>query len=332
MMRPKLDPAGFHSRVSLAPHQLSSDVTPREDLIVLCHVGVPRIERLDWSLTVDGLVQKPARLAFADLSRFRQRHVSAIHECAGSPLAPQEPKRRITNVEWKGVLLADLLEECGLSADANYIWSIGADYGEFAGVSIDEYVKDLPIERLSDDVLIATELNGEPLTPEHGFPARLVVPGFYGTNSVKWLTRVSLQKKRAQGPFTTRWYNDVVLDEHGRATGQMKPVWNVAPESVIVSPAPSAQLSIDQPCEVWGRAWGDTPIEVVEVSFDEGETWMRTFPSTRLSRSWQRFSIEWKPRRKGIHQLMSRAWDSRGNVQPPKGARNAIYSVQVEVV
>ena len=118
------------------------------------------------------------------------------------------------------------------------MWSHGADYGEFAGVAVERYTKDLPLSRLSADVLIATELNDEPLLAENGFPARLVVPGFYGTNSVKWLTGMTLADRRADSPFTTRWYNDAVLDGEGRATGQTVPVWAIAPESVIVAPAP----------------------------------------------------------------------------------------------
>jgi DMSO/TMAO reductase YedYZ molybdopterin-dependent catalytic subunit len=119
---------------------------------------------------------------------------------------------------------------------------------------VDAFVKDLPIARIRADVLISYELNGSILPAEHGFPARLVVPGFYGTNSVKWLTRIKFSKSRAPGPFTTRWYNDPVLDSTGRKTGGTTPVWSVAPESLIVSPLPDEPIrrSIEQ--EIWG--WG----------------------------------------------------------------------------
>ena len=99
-------------------------------------------------------------------------------------------------------------------------------------------MKDLPLERMPSDVLIAYELNGAPLPAEHGFPARLVVPGFYGTNSVKWLTRMTVAETRATGAFTTRWYNDPVPNAAGEDSGETVPVWSVAPESIIVSPAP----------------------------------------------------------------------------------------------
>ena len=109
------------------------------------------------------------------------------------------------------------------------MWSSGADYGDFSGVSVDAYVKDIPVDRIKSDVLIAYEMNGEPLTPEHGFPARLVVPGFYDdANSVKWLTRVSLAADRASGPFTTRCYNHPVQDAREPASGPTVPVWAIA--------------------------------------------------------------------------------------------------------
>jgi DMSO/TMAO reductase YedYZ molybdopterin-dependent catalytic subunit len=210
--RAKLEPHQFFRRLPLAPHGMHDRLTRIEDAIVLCHLGVPRIAREDWSLAIDGLVLHPQTFTFADLMRFEKVTVTSVHQCAGSPLAPHEPTQRVCNVTWGGARLADILAQCAPLAAARFVWSTGADYGEFAGVSVDAYVKDLPIERVTSEVLVAYEMNGEPLAPEHGFPARLLVPGFYGTNSVKWLTRVTLAEARAGGPFTTRWYNDPVED------------------------------------------------------------------------------------------------------------------------
>lgn len=332
MNRPKLEPNGFYGRIPLQPHQLTEELTRREDVIVLCHVGVPRIAREEWSLAIEGMVDRPATLRFDDLSAFERHTVTTIHECAGSPLTPQEPKRRICNVKWSGVRVTDVLARCGISASAKYLWSYGADYGEFAGVAIDRYWKDLPLTRLSEDVLIATELNGDPLPPENGYPARLLVPGFYGTNSVKWLTHFTLADTRATGPFTTRWYNDVVLDEAGKDTGERMPVWSIAPESVIVSPSSKQRVPVGKSFEVWGRAWGDTPVSEVHVSVDGGANWSPTAVSARTERSWQRFSMEWRPEQAGVHRLLSRAGNAAGFQQPMTGRRNAVYQVEVEVV
>jgi DMSO/TMAO reductase YedYZ molybdopterin-dependent catalytic subunit len=109
------------------------------------------------------------------------------------------------------------------------VWSSGADYGVFEGDRCDAFVKDLPLGRVAADVLIAYEMNGSPLRPENGYPVRLVVPGYYGTNSVKWLNRITLADARAPGPFTTRWYNDPILDASGQPAGATTPVGSIAP-------------------------------------------------------------------------------------------------------
>ena len=224
-------------------------------------------------------------------------------------------------------------EDCGVSSDATYLWSYGADYGEFGGVSIDCYVKDLPIDRLDADVLIAYEVNDAPLPPENGFPARLVVPGFYGTNSVKWLTRISLQAKRASGPFTTRWYNDPILDAAGHDTGRTTPVWAIAPESVIVSPAPGAVLECGREYRIWGWAWADAGIRKVDIGLGEkGESWLPASVEPRVGRSWQQFEATWRPAAPGPLTLCSLAYSSDGSKQPFSGWRNAVYQVAVTVV
>ena len=210
VIRAKLEPHQFLRRLPLAPHKMRDRFTRVEDAIVLCHLGVPRIARDDWSLTIDGLVARAQTLSFGDLMRFAKVSVTSVHQCAGSPLAPNEPTQRVCNVTWGGARLGDVLARCEPLPSARFVWSTGADYGSFGGVSIDSYVKDIPIERVASDVLLAYEMNGDPLAPEHGFPVRLVVPGFYGTNSVKWLTCLTLAEHRAGGPFTTRWYNDPV--------------------------------------------------------------------------------------------------------------------------
>ncbi len=208
-------------------------VTPISAVFFLCHLGVPRLDQHRWSLTIDGLVERPGTIRFDELVRYPRTELVSVHECCGSPFAPFEPTRRVGNLGWGGVRLSDMLADYRPRADARYIWSAGADFGEFGGVAVDAYVKDLPLSRIDADVLIAYEMNGSALLPEHGFPARLVVPGFYGTNSVKWLTRMTLAEARATGPFTTRWYNDPVLDEIGHESSETTPVWSVAPGSLI---------------------------------------------------------------------------------------------------
>jgi DMSO/TMAO reductase YedYZ molybdopterin-dependent catalytic subunit len=331
LTRVTLDPAGPYGRHPLQPHQLTDRVTRIEDTIVLCHLGVPRIDASAWSLTIDGLVHQPLRLTLEDLLRHPRMELSSIHQCCGSPLEPDTPKRRICNVVWSGVRLADLLADCEPDAAARYVWSIGADYGVFQGDTVDAYMKDLPLARVTADVLVAYAMNGSPLRPENGYPVRLVVPGFYGTNSVKWLTRLTLAERRAPGPFTTRWYNDPVRDGDGAPAGATIPVWSIAPESLIVSPAPDAELSAGTPTEIWGWAWSDGGVSAVDVSVDHSAASMRATLEPPSGRAWQRFSTTWRPERRGACEVSSRALSTDGRTQPDARARNAVHRVPVRV-
>jgi DMSO/TMAO reductase YedYZ molybdopterin-dependent catalytic subunit len=328
----RLDPQGPFMRDPLAPHQMRDRLTRTQDLFILCHLGVPRFERHQWSLTIDGMVERPSTLRFDDLVRYPKTEVATIHQCCGSPLKPFEPRRRVCNVRWSGVRLVDVLADCRPRSAAQYIWSYGADSGEFSGVVVDPYLKDLPIARVEDDVLIAYEMNGSAMPAEHGFPARLVVPGFYGTNSVKWLTRMNLVESRAQGPFTTRWYNDPVLDGTGRETGKATPVWSIAPESLIVSPAPHESIELSVEREIWGWAWADGGVRSVHVRAGDAATWRPAELEPPRGREWRRFSMPWTPRQRGAVVLAARAEAMGGLVQPISGRRNAIHEVAVNVI
>jgi len=148
------------------------------------------------------------------------------------------------------------------------------------------------------------------------------VPGFYGTNSVKWLTRLHLADRRADGPFTTQLYNDPV-------DGGTRPVWEVAPESVIVSPAPDAQVGAR--VDVWGWAWADGGVAKVEISTDGGASWREAELAGHHGWAWQKFRIAWRPERDGEAVLLSRATAESGAVQPAAGWRNSVYAVPVTV-
>jgi DMSO/TMAO reductase YedYZ molybdopterin-dependent catalytic subunit len=318
-------------RHPLASHQLVDRVTRTEDTIVLCHLGVPRLDSDQWVLSIDGLVRRPLRLTLGELKRRPHTEITSVHQCCGNPLTPEQPTRRISNVVWGGVRLAELIADCQPDPAARFVWSSGADYGVFEGVSCDAYVKDLPLDRLAADVLVAYEMNRAPLPPEHGFPARLVVPGFYGTNSVKWLTRLTLADARATGPFTTRWYNDAVRDASGRPTGVTVPVWSIAPESVIVSPAPDRALAVGVDVGIWGWAWADGGVARVDVSADGGTTSLAAALEPPAGRAWQRFTAKWRPEHRGGHALYARAHATDGRCQPASGARNAMHRVAIRV-
>jgi sulfane dehydrogenase subunit SoxC len=331
--RPPMEPATGIREIKLAPHQTTEALTATDDMFVIAHLGVPRVDAATWSLTIDGLVGETQRFSLDELKSRPKTIVESVHQCCGSPMEPTVPTRRVTNVRWGGVDLAGLLDEIRVDPAARYLWSSGLDGGAFAGREVDWYRKDLPLSRLSaGGVLLAYELNGAALPAEHGFPLRLVVPGFYGTNSVKWLWRIHLAAERTEGLFASELYNDATSAE-SIAAGEppRRPVWAIAPESIIAAPAPDTVLDLGKPVEVRGWAWSFRGIGGVEVSVDDGGSFARAELDERRGFAWQRFSLTWRPNGRGETMLSARAFEASGSVQPKHGARNAVHRVRVVV-
>ena len=170
-------------------------------------------------------------------------------------------------------------------------------------------------------MLLADRVNGAPLPPEHGFPLRLVVPGFYGTNSVKWLTRIELAAHRATGPFTTRWYND--------ADGA--PVWALAPEAVITTPGPDTVVSAGALLAVEGWAWADGGVRTVQVRVDGQEAVEANLDPMR-GRAWQRFRAHCEAPASAAFAIKAFAIANDGRSQPDTGARNAAHQVILRIL
>ena len=310
--------------------RLTQRLTAVEDFLELSSMGVPNVDPHDWTLEITGLVDRSTFISFAELKRFPKRTMEFVFVCSGDPHRPTVPLRRVANVKWGGADLTRLLNRTGIRHEATHLWSYGLDYGEFFGVPQHHFVKDMPLSRLKEgNVLIAYEMNDEPLTPNNGFPARLVIPGFYGTNCVKWLCRLELRERRATNLMTTRLYNDPDFDAD--PTGETtRPVWAVAPESIIVAPKPDGKIASDA-TEIWGWAWSSCAVRSVQISTDGGSRWVEASLEPPNGLSWQRFSHVWKPLGRGTFDLCCRATDVRGKTQPFDAARNAVYSTRVTV-
>lgn len=323
-----IDPVGFHLRPPPAPHELHTFITPDSHLFETIHMGSAVVDIDRWQLVIDGLVQRPFTLSFSELRRFPRTTVTAFHECYGSPLTPPvNALWRVGNVTWTGVQLQTLLALAQPLDEARFVWSEGLDYGEFAGRQIDRYQKDLPIEKArSAEVLLAYELNGQPLRKERGGPVRLVVPGWFGTNMTKWVCRISLQAQRGSGPFTAIWYNE---RDPTDPAGGMRPVWVVEPNSIIVHPLPGAQLDSPE-VKVQGWAWSGDGIAYVSLSANEGKTWINAELAPRVDFSWQQFKATLQLPN-GTHRLIARATSRGGIHQPLHGRRNHAHSVLVDV-
>ncbi|QGI71060.1 hypothetical protein CEK26_003397 [Fusarium fujikuroi] len=205
-----IDPEGFFLRPPPTPHHLSSFITPDDQLFQTIHMGAAVIDNEKWLLVVDGLVRKPFALSLAQLKAFPQASVTSFHECYGSPLKPPTSNPwRIGNMVWTGVRLSTILALAEPLPEACFVWSEGLDHGKFFEYEADRYQKDLPVAKAQRaEVLLALKINGDPLSKERGGPVRLVVPGWFGTNSTKWLCRLSLQETRAPGPFAAVLYNE----------------------------------------------------------------------------------------------------------------------------
>ena len=322
-----MNPEGTFRRL-VPVSKLAPRVTPTEDVYVIAHMGIARVDVQRWRLTVDGLVEHPLVLDYDALRALPAREVTAVIECFGNPVEPEVPTRRVGNVVWRGAPLADVLARAEVRAGADAVWLEAVDSGTFAGVHSDRYVKDLPLARaLEPDVLLAWAMNGAPLTPEHGFPVRVFVPGYFGTNAVKWLSRIHVATGRPDGFFTTRLYNRRVVVE-GQAV--LEPVRELDVHSVIVAPAEGVSLAGGAHA-VSGWAWGAWEIARVEVSFDGGATWGEARVEPRpAAEAWQRFTLDWTVDTPGAHRIACRATDVRGRIQPVQG-RNRVHVVDVTV-
>lgn len=324
---------GFHYRPPPPPHRLTSHLTQEDDLFQTIHMGPITVDKDRWKLTIDGLVERPFSIAWSQLMTLPKESVTAFHECYGSPIKPPvENLWRIGNVIWSGVSLRNLITLAKPRAGVQYVWSDGLDNGSFAGVEADRYQKDMPLEKaMMDGTLVAYEMNGEPLSDKRGGPVRLVVPGWYGTNSTKWLCRISLQNRRSEGPFTTTFYNEI--DPTDIQKKRKRPCWEVEPNAFLLTTPVLGGFVKGPKVTVAGRAWSAFGIEKVSICVRRQNEWIEEALirlSTRKQYEWQNFegTIHLGP---GEYELMARACDKIGVAQPLVGRRNHVHTLTIRV-
>jgi DMSO/TMAO reductase YedYZ molybdopterin-dependent catalytic subunit len=325
---------------------LRYDVTPVGLHYLLVHFDVPAVPA-DWRLEIGGLVER--ELAFS-LEELRARPVVrrvVTMECAGNGRARIEPhvlsqpwlSEAVGTGEWGGVPLAALLEETGVRDGAVEVLFGALDRGIDGGVE-QAYERSLSVaDALTGDALLAYELNGAPLPPQHGHPLRLVVPGWYGMTSVKWLERITVLDRPFDGYQQTHAYRfRRHEDEEGEPLTRMRPRALMVPPGVPDFLTRRRFLSPGR-CPLEGRAWsGLAPVAAVDVSVDGGAGWAPAELEPPPDRwAWSRWTLTWDAP-PGEHQLACRARDEAGNEQPLEPiwnvggyANNAVQRVPVTV-
>jgi sulfane dehydrogenase subunit SoxC len=307
-------------------------ITPAGLHYLLIHYDIPDVDADGWTLSVDGRVAQPLTLTLAELRNRSAHDVTATMECAGNGRALLAPHvvsqpwllEAVGNATWTGVPLRTILEEAELLDGAVEVVFTGLDRGFEKGVE-QSYQRSLELDvALADDVLLAYEMNGAPLLPQHGFPLRLLVPGWYGMTNVKWLAGITVVDKAFQGYQHTAAYR-YREDEEDEGT----PVTRMQPRSLMVPPGipdfNTRERTVPAgPCVLEGRAWsGWGPVTRVEVSTDGGGSWADAELEPLDSRwGWRGWRFEWAADEPGEYVLCCRAHDEAGNVQPEEAIWN----------
>lgn len=288
-------------------------ITPNGLVFERHHNGTPDIDPKTHKLAIHGMVRQPLTFSVEDLERYPSVSRFHFHECSGNGLTDwlkpasvtvQQTHGLLSGVLWTGVPVSILLEEAGLAS--------GAKWALFEGGDGSAHARSVPIEKLMDDCIIAYAMNGEALRPENGYPIRLVVPGWEGNISVKWLRRIKVGDKPWHLRSETARYTDPMPDGKWRQFSMV-----METKSVITSPSGGMKLGKPGFREVSGLAWsGSGKIKAVDVSFDGGRNWTEAvLEEPVMDKCLTRFKVAWNWDGKPA-VLMSRAMDSTGYVQP----------------
>lgn len=309
------------------PFSELSATTPNAQFFVRNHFPVPDIDSATWTLGVEGEVREPLTITLEELRTLPAVTVSAVIECAGNgrtfiqgnPRSVQWELGGVGSASWTGVPLSVVLARAGLNANAVDIVFEGADHGPedaLPGRADIHFARSVPIATaMRPDVLLAYEMNGEPLEPVHGAPIRVIVPGWYGVTSVKWLSRILVTPRAFTGFFQSAEYT-YWTTVHGSL--ERVPISTLKVKSEIARPTSGEELQVGAEYRVFGAAWtSDAAITAVDVSTDGGITWTpATLRDAEEGHAWRLWELWWTPVETGTPVIMARATDSGGRTQP----------------
>jgi DMSO/TMAO reductase YedYZ molybdopterin-dependent catalytic subunit len=298
-------------------------LTPTGMHYILVHFDIPAIDPKSWGLEVRGNVRVPTTLTLDEVRSRPARTIPVTMECAGNGRARLEPRplsqpwlvEAVGTAEWTGTSLTGLLDEVGIEPGTVEIVFTGADRGVQGEVEHD-YARSLPLaEATRPEVLLVYEMNGRPLEPQHGFPLRLIVPGWYGMTNVKWLTRIEAVTEPFAGYQQAEAYRFQQAEEDAG-----RPVSRIRVRALMIPPGIPDFFTRRRfvgagPVTLQGRAWcGTAPVERVEVGVDG--VWEDAKLDEPLGEwTWLGWSFDWDTT-PGEHALSCRATDADGDVQP----------------
>ncbi len=323
-------------------------LTSTETFYVRNHGPVPELDSQAWRLTVEGLVQQPLKLSLDDLrSRFEHHQVIATMQCAGNRRSGLMKVRDIaghpwgpgatSTATWKGARLTEVLHAAGITAGAGHVAFEASDVAPEASPP-QRFGASIPLAKAtSDDVLLAWEMNGQPLPAVHGAPVRVVVPGYIGARSVKWVDRITVQEQHSENFFQSVAYRLVPpgVDPYTAPPGDGLQLGPIAVNAAILTPGDGDTVPAG-PTTITGYALGadDRGVTRVDISLDGGQGWHQASLDAAPNRwswcPWQ-ITLDLSP---GDVEITARAWDTAGAVQPeheatlwnPKGYFNTAWS------
>jgi len=302
-------------------------LTPIDAFFVRQHIPRPApIDPASFRLKVNGMVSKQLEMTLADLQKLPQVTVPATIECTGNgrgfytPKVPgiQWGRGGIGNAEWAGPRISDILKAAGAASGAAFLETDGADTGV---ASTPDFIRSLPMKKaMHPATILALKMNGQPLPDIHGFPARLIVPGWDGTSSVKWVVRLTAAADANKGFFMNpgyRYPKFALPPGSAPKPAELEVIEGMPVKSTITAPEDQSKAGMAR-MTIRGFAWaGENAIERVDVSTDGGSKWKEAqLSSPKLPFAWRLFHLDWEPAEPGYYTVMSRATDTAGRVQP----------------
>lgn len=309
-------PKSNSNRVLLDWSKFDSYITPNDQFFNVSHYGKPEFDISSWKLEISGLVENPVILTIDNIKSLKKQEITFTLECSGNHGSPAFTGA-IGNAKWGGTPLAPILKTAGIKENGIEVIFFGHDSGEEKrrGVTMKQnFARSMSVEdALQETNLLCYEMNGEPLPHANGAPLRLIAPGWYGIACVKWLKRIEVRDTRFMGKFMARDY--VTMRKETRPDGESVWMETSVGKTQLKSITAKVTRRGDE-YRIYGAAWG-APIQRVEISIDGGPWQTVTIDTEEAAEyAWKIWHYNWDTPSKGEHTIVSRAIDTKGNIQP----------------